>query len=73
MPDTLRRKQAGTLMLTLDTDKLTHLGLTQTSVFLSRYMGDKVSEENEIPLTATLLPDFSALSAAERLPVSGAA
>ncbi len=66
MPDTLRRKQAGTLMLTLDTNKLTHLGLTQTSVFLSRYMGDKVSEENEIPLTATLLPDFSALSAAER-------
>lgn len=65
-PQTLRRKQAGTLRLTLDTDKLTHLGLTQRSVYLSRYMSDKVSDENEIQLSATLLPDFSALSASER-------
>lgn len=66
VPDTLRRKQSGIMVLTLDTEKLTNLGLTQTSVYLSRYMGDKVSAENEIPLSATLLPDFSTLSANER-------
>lgn len=65
-PDTLRRKQAGVLRLVLDTDKLPRMGLTQTSIYLARHMGDKVSEENEIALTATLLPDFSNLSAAER-------
>lgn len=66
VPETLRRKQAGILRLTLETDKLSHLGLTQTSVYLSRYMGDKVSEENEIAVAATLLPDFSNMSAADR-------
>lgn len=66
VPETLRRKQAGILQLTLNTEELSHLGLTQSSVFLSRYMGDKVSEENEIAVSATLLPDFSALTAAQR-------
>lgn len=66
LPDTLRRKQAGTLCFTLETDKLPHLGLTQSSAYLSRHMGDKVSEENEIAVSATLLPDFSNLTAAER-------
>jgi len=35
------------------------MGLTQTSVYLSRYMGDKVSETNEILVSSVLLPDFS--------------
>lgn len=66
VPETLRRKQAGILQLTLNTEGLTHLGLTQSSAYLARYVGDKVSEENEIAVSATLLPDFSSLSAAER-------
>lgn len=66
VPETLQRKQEGILQLTLNTEGLTHLGLTQSSLFLARHMGDKVSEENEITLSATLLPDFSRLSAAER-------
>ena len=66
VPETLRRKQTGLLRLTLETDKLAHLGLTQTSVYLSRYMGDKVSEENEIAVSATLLPNFSSMSMADR-------
>ena len=66
IPQTLRRKQDGILRLTLNTDKLTHMGLTQTSIYLSRYIGDKVSEENEIGVSAILLPNFSALSDAER-------
>lgn len=66
IPQTLRRKQDGIVRLTLDTDKLTHMGLTQTSIYLSRYIGDKVSEENEIGVSAILLPNFSTLSEAER-------
>lgn len=66
VPATLPRKKSGILQLTLETDKLPHLGLTQTSVFLSRYMGDKVSTENEITVSATLLPDLLNLSADER-------
>ena len=43
------------------------LGLTTASVYLSRFPGDKVGEENEIPVSAILLPDFSHISQQERL------
>ena len=66
IPDTLTRHQAGRLRFTIDSERLTHLGLTQTSVNLSRFMGDKISEENELQLEAILLPDFSRLTAAQR-------
>ena len=66
-PNMLQKGEKGTITLTLDTDRITDLGLTQTSVYLSRFAGDKVSEENEIPVSAVLLPDFSNLSEAERM------
>ena len=56
----------GKIMLTLDSEKLRQMGLTQASIYLAREMGDKVSEENEIVVSAVLLPDFSSLSAQER-------
>lgn len=59
-PSTLQKGERGVITLTLNTEKLPDLGLTQASVYLSRFMGDKVSEENEIELSAVLLPDFSA-------------
>jgi hypothetical protein len=34
---------------------------------LSRFPGDKVSEENSIPVSAVLLPDFSNMSQQQRL------
>ena len=43
--------------MTLHTDQLDDMGLTQTSVYLARFSGDKVSSENEISLSAILLPD----------------
>lgn len=52
----------GTITLTLDTKQLMDLGLTQSSVYLARFAGDKVSEENEIPVSAILLPDFSGMT-----------
>lgn len=61
-PDVLLKGKKGTIKLTLDTKQLTDLGLTQASVYLARFAGDKVSEENEIPISAVLLPDFSEMT-----------
>ena len=52
--------------ITLNTELLPDYGLTQVPVYLSRFMGDKVSEENEIPVSVVLLPDFSHLTDAQR-------
>lgn len=65
-PAVLQKGERGNITLTLDSEKLTDLGLTQASVYLARFSGDKVSEENEIPFSVVLLPDFSALTEAER-------
>ena len=51
----------------MDTDKLPKFGLTTATVYLSRFPGDKVSEENSIPVSAVLLPDFSNMSQQQRL------
>ena len=53
------------MTITLNSDRLSDLGLTQSSVYVARFLGDKVSEENELPVSAILLPDFSSLSPAE--------
>ena len=55
------------LKLTLDASQLKDYGLTQTSVYLSRFSGDKVSEDNEIPVSAILLPDFSRMTEKDSL------
>lgn len=65
-PAVLQEGEKGTITLTLNSEKLTDFGLTQTSVYLSRFSGDKVGEENEIPVSAILLPDFSELTEAEK-------
>lgn len=65
-PAKLRGGAAGKIKLTLDTRQLKHLGLTQTSVYLARYPGDRVGEENEIAVSAVLLPDFSNWPAQQR-------
>lgn len=66
-PEVLQQGERGTVKLTLNSEKLTDLGLTQSSVYLSRFLGDKVGEENEISVSAILLPDFSNLTETERL------
>lgn len=65
-PETLSGGRIGKILLTLDSEKLHQMGLTQTSIYLARQVGDKVSEENEIAVSAVLLPDFSSLSARDR-------
>ena len=65
-PETLSGGRIGKIMLTLDSEKLHQMGLTQTSIYLARKVGDKVSEDNEITVSSVLLPDFSSLSAKDR-------
>ena len=65
-PEVLPKGGSGVITLTLHTDKLGETGLTQTSVYLSRHAGDVVGADNEIPLSAVVLPDFSTLTAAQR-------
>lgn len=58
--------RTGRIRLTLNSQKLPQLGLNQTSVYLARYVGDKVSDANEIYVNAVLLPDFSHLTEEQR-------
>lgn len=66
-PKVLLKGKKGTVKLTLDAGQLKDYGLTQASVYLSRFSGDKVNEDNEIPVSAILLPDFSRMTAEDSL------
>ncbi len=57
-PAVIHPGRVGRVLLTLDSNKLPTMGLTQTSIYLSRFMGDRVSKDTEINVSATLLPDF---------------
>lgn len=66
VPEKLGRGRTGKIRIILDTEKLPKFGLTTATVYLSRFLGDKVGEDNSIPVSAVLLPDFSRLSQQER-------
>lgn len=61
-PERIAAGRTGRIRVKLLTDKIHNMGLTQTSVYFTRQFGDKVSAENEIPVSVILLPDFSAMS-----------
>lgn len=61
-PEDIPAGKSGTIRLTLDSEKLSNLGLNQTSIYLSRYMGDKIGETNEILVSSILLPSFADMS-----------
>lgn len=56
-PQVIRPGRSGRLYFTLNSEMLRNYGLTQTSVYVSRYTGDRVSRENELNISATLLPE----------------
>lgn len=66
IPENVPAGRKGKIRLILDSDKLPQLGLNKTSVYFSRYMGDKISDANEIQISAVLLPDFSKLTDEDR-------
>lgn len=61
-PEVIAGGRMGRVRVTLDSEKLGLLGLNQTRIYLSRYMGDKIGEKNEILVSSVLLPDFSNLT-----------
>ncbi len=61
-PEDIPAGKSGTIRFTLDSEKLGGFGLHQTSIYLSRYMGDKIGEANEILVSAILLPSFAGMS-----------
>lgn len=67
IPERIGKKGTGKIKITLDTEKLPKFGLTTTTVYLSRFPGDKVGDDNSIPVSAVLLPDFSHMTQQQRL------
>lgn len=63
VPEQIQPGRVGKIRLTLDSERLFLDGLNQTSIYLARYMGDKVGEQNEIVVSAVLLPHFRELNA----------
>lgn len=74
-PPLLPAGQAGVIHLTLYTEHLHDYGLTQSSVYMAQQLGERVSQDTEIPVSVVLLPDMSsyagtALDQAPRLQLS---
>lgn len=65
-PRRLSPGHSGKVTLTLNSDRVRDLGLTQTSVYMGRQLGEKVSSESELPVSVVLLPDLKALSGVHR-------
>lgn len=66
LPERLAPGRVGRIQLRLNSGRLKRYGLTQTAIYLSRRPGDRVTDQNEINVSALLLPDFSHLKAGER-------
>jgi len=65
LPEQIQPGRVGRIRLTLDSEGLFTDGLNQTSLYLARYLGDKIGEENEIVVSSVLLPAFRDLTAEE--------
>lgn len=62
-PSKVAPGHGGVVTITLDSHKLKDMGLTQTSVYLGSFPGDRVSHDKEISVSAVLLPKFDNLTA----------
>ena len=71
-PEVLRPGKSGRITFTLQSDRLHDFGLTQSSVYLAKHLGEKVQRENEVPISVVLLPKPStvALDEAPELAIS---
>lgn len=66
-PTTIAPGRSGTATITLNSEKLRNYGLTQSSVYMGMFPGDKVSEDKEIIVSAVLLPDFKNMSETQKV------
>lgn len=65
-PTTIAPGHTGVATITLNSLKLRDYGLTQSSVYLGMYPGDKVSADKEISVSAVLLPGFRNMSETQK-------
>ena len=65
-PETIAPGRTGVATFTLNSTKLRSYGLTQSSVYLGMFPGDKVSDDKEISVSAVLLPEFRNMSETQR-------
>ena len=66
-PTTIAPGHGGVATITLNSTKLRSYGLTQSSIYLGMFPGDKVSDDKEISVSAVLLPEFRNMSETQRL------
>ena len=55
-PEQLAAGRVGRISLKLNTERLLGYGLSQTTIHMARSLGDKVSDDNQIYVSAVLLP-----------------
>ena len=65
-PTQLAPGHSGVVTLMLDSRAIRDFGLTQSSIYLGMFPGDKVAPEKEISVSAVILPDFDHLTDAQR-------
>lgn len=65
-PSRVPSGRSSVLKVTFDSKKYASLGLINSNVYLSRYMGDKVGKANEMTVRAAVVPDFSYLTPQSR-------
>ena len=58
-PEEILPGYEGKMLLTLNSELVPSMGLTQQSIYLSTQPGQRISPDNEINLSITLLPDLS--------------
>ena len=66
-PENLLPGRAGKLIVTLHSDAVEGFGLKQTTVYVSRFPGDRVGDNNEMEVSAVLLPPVDANAVVDSL------
>jgi hypothetical protein len=61
-PDKLLPGRTGKIIVTLNSKQVEGFGLVQTTVYVSRYPGDRVGKDNELEVSSVLLPPFDTTS-----------
>jgi mannose-6-phosphate isomerase-like protein (cupin superfamily) len=59
-PDVISPGKVGDITFILNSKLIKDFGLTQSTIYLSRFVGDKISEENALNVSATILPTLPA-------------
>ena len=70
-PTALEPGRTGKLTVTLNSEELHDYGLTQSTIYLAKNLGEKVSPDTEVPVSIVLLPEQTTASQlAPRLVIS---